>query len=288
MWQSITKQISECMNSSFTIGNRKLLLHTQDSNYYQITDLTQNVSFVVRVIPKSMVTKFEIVTRNLSLMANWLVSPQVMLFGSTSDQCFSVFENFEVAESMPIPDEWNSLGKRIAKMHHQCQQGMYGWDEDTYIFQQIQPNRWQKNWASFFSEQRIGWQLQLHQEKGKHLINISDMTSIIHRLLHHHHPDPSMLHGQLLPDNVLVTSTGLFLPDNACYCGDRELDLAWLLTFSPNYEDFMRGYSEVWPLPAGFELRQVIYALYPLLVQLHNDPALETRVHHHIEQILAI
>ena len=114
------------------------------------------------------------------------------------------------------------------------------------------------------------------------------MTSIIHRLLHHHHPDPSMLHGQLLPDNVLVTSTGLFLPDNACYCGDRELDLAWLLTFSPNYEDFMRGYSEVWPLPAGFELRQVIYALYPLLVQLHNDPALETRVHHHIEQILAI
>ena len=111
---------------------------------------------------------------------------------------------------------------------------------------------------------------------------------MIHRLLHHHHPEPCLLHGQLLPDNILVTSAGLFLPDNACYCGDRELDLAWLTTFSPNYDDFMQGYTEAWPLPQGHESRQIIYALYPLLVQLHQDPALETRVHHHIALILAI
>ena len=122
----------------------------------------------------------------------------------------------------------------------------------------------------------------------KHLFNISDITSVIHRLLHHHHPEPCLLHGQLLPDNILVTSNGLFLPDNACYCGDRELDLAWLTTFCPNYDDFMQGYTETWPLPQGYETRQVIYALYPLLVQLHQDPALETRVHHHIALILAI
>jgi Fructosamine-3-kinase len=52
---------------------------------------------------------------------------------------------------------------------------------------------------------------------------------------------------------LLVTSAGLFLPDNACYCGDRELDLAWLTTFSPNYDDFMQGYTEAWPYLKGMK-----------------------------------
>ena len=288
MWQSIAKQITDCMDTPFSIDKRQLLLHTQDSNYYQISDQKLGISYIVRITPKSMATKFDLVTRNLSLMADWLVSPKIVLYGSTADQCFVVFETFDVEESPPLPNEWSALGKRFAKMHRDSQQGMYGWEEDTFIYQQIQPNRWQKNWASFFSEQRIGWQLQLHQEKGKHLFNISDITSVIHRLLHHHHPEPCLLHGQLLPDNILVTSDGLFLPDNACYCGDRELDLAWLTTFSPNYDDFMQGYTEAWPLPQGHQSRQIIYALYPLLVQLHQDPALEARVHHHIALILAI
>ena len=289
MWQSITKQISECMDAPFTIEKHQLLLHTPDSSYYRITDQKHVISFVVRITPKSLAAKFDILTRNLALMADWLISPKIILYGTTSDQCFVVFQPFDVKENtQPLPDEWYELGKCFARMHQRCQQGMYGWEEDTFIFEQIQPNRWQKNWASFFSEQRIGWQLQLHEEKGKHLINIADMTSVIHRLLHHHHPEPSLLHGQLLPDNILVTSAGLFLPDNACYCGDRELDLAWLTTFSPDCDDFMRGYTETWRLPQGFETRQVIYALYPLLVQLHNNPELETRVQHHIALILAI
>lgn len=288
MWQSITMQISECMDAPFTIEKRQLLLHTQDSNYYRITDLKQAISFIVRVTPKSMATKFDIVTRNLALMSDWLLSPPIILYGSTADQCFSVFKPFDVDECLPLPNEWYELGKQFARMHQNCQQGMYGWEEDTFIFQQIQPNRWQKNWASFFSEQRIGWQLQLHQEKGKNLINISDLTSVIHRLLHHHHPEPCLLHGQLVPENILVTSTGLFLPDNACYCGDREVDLAWLMTFSTGYDDFLRGYTEIWPLSPDYEIRQQIYALYPLLVQLHYSPALEARVHNHIALILAI
>ena len=267
MWQSITKQISECMNSPFTIGNRKLLLHTQDSNYYQITDLTQNVSFVVRVIPKSMVTKFEIVTRNLSLMANWLVSPQVMLFGSTSDQCFSVFENFEVAESMPIPDEWNSLGKRIAKMHQQCQQGMYGWDEDTYIFQQIQPNRWQKQWSTFFAEQRIGWFMQLIREKQTLEFNIDDVVEVVRRRLVHHQPKPSPLHGNLQPSNLGFTPTGGVLFDLASFFGDRELDLARLELSNTLPPAFFQGYDAIWPRSEGYLDRQPLYQLAYLLQQ---------------------
>ena len=75
MWQSIAKQITDCMDTPFCIDKRQLLLHTQDSNYYQISDQKLGVSYIVRITPKSMATKFDLVTRNLSLMADWLVSP---------------------------------------------------------------------------------------------------------------------------------------------------------------------------------------------------------------------
>ena len=75
MWQSITKQISECMDAPFTIEKHQLLLNTPDSSYYRITDQKHVISFVVRITPKSLAAKFDIVTRNLALMADWLVSP---------------------------------------------------------------------------------------------------------------------------------------------------------------------------------------------------------------------
>lgn len=94
MWQSITKQISECMDAPFTIEKHQLLLHTPDSSYYRITDQKHVISFVVRITPKSLAAKFDILTRNLALMADWLVSPKIILYGTTSDQCFVVFLAF--------------------------------------------------------------------------------------------------------------------------------------------------------------------------------------------------
>lgn len=289
MWHSIAKQITDYLHTPFTIDKRQLLLHVEDSNYYQISDQKQGLSYVVRIAPKSISAKFDVMTRCYAMMADWLASPHILLYGLTADQCFVVLEHFETDDECGLlTNEWCALGKRVARMHRENQQGMFGWEEDSFTYQFIQPNRWQKNWASFFAEQRIGWQLQLHQEKGKYLFNIADITSVIHRLLHHHNPEPCLLHGQLVPNNIFVTSAGIFMPDNACYCGDRELDLAWLTTFSSNYNDFIRGYTEVWPLASGHEKRQIIYALYPLLVRLHHDPSLEARVHHHIALILAI
>jgi hypothetical protein len=44
MWQSIAKQITDCMDTPFCIDKRQLLLHTQDSNYYQISDQKLGIS----------------------------------------------------------------------------------------------------------------------------------------------------------------------------------------------------------------------------------------------------
>ena len=61
------------------------------------------------------------------------------------------------------------LGQQLAQLHKQHDQAMYGFDWDTILGSTAQPNKWQSNWSSFFSEQRIGWLLQLLLEKETEL-----------------------------------------------------------------------------------------------------------------------
>ncbi len=289
MWQSIINQINEFYDEPFKVGERELMFSCADSNYYLITnELDITKQYVVRVVDKINSLKYEINSQSSAKLDPWFPHHAILYSGSTSNYFFMIYEPFRFEHRNLVKLEWQYLGKQLATMHQISDQAMFGWDDDTYIYNSIQPNNWQKNWATFFSEQRIAWQLQLLQEKGCFLINISDITNIIHRLLHSHHPAPCLLHGQLTPDNIFITDHGLFLPDNAVYYGDKETDLAWLSMFSTQYESLLEGYQSVSPLPDGYKERQPIYALYPLLVNLHNDPDLESQVHHQIELILAI
>lgn len=288
MWQSLIKQIADYYGTPFKISQRELLYSCADSNYYLISDDDNPTQeYVIRVVSKSNLLKYETNSLSYKQLSHWFPSHEIVFTGTSCHHFFMVLSPFRFEDRNLDKTEWQIFGKQLATMHQHVEQAMYGWDDDTYIYNSIQPNNWQKNWATFFSEQRIAWQLQLHQEKGRHLINISDMTSIIHRLLHSHHPEPSLLHGQLTPENIFLTNRGVFMPNNAVYYGDKEIDLAWLSSFSSHYETILEGYQSVIPLNEGYEKRLPIYSLYPLLVHLHNNPALEGRVHHQIELILA-
>lgn len=288
MWQSIINQITDFYDEPFQVGQRELMYTSTDSNYYLITnELNATQQFVVRVVNKSDSLKYELNCQSSGKLDSWFPHHTILYSGVTSNYFFMIYEPFRFEHRNLVKQEWQYLGKQLALMHQTSDQAMFGWDDDTYIYNSIQPNNWQKNWATFFSEQRIAWQLQLLQEKGCFLINISDLTNIIHRRLHPHHPAPCLLLGQLTPENILMTDRGLFIPNNAVYYGDKETDLAWLSVFSPYYDTILEGYQQESPLPDDFKERQAVYALYPLLVNLHRDPSLESRVHHQIELILA-
>ena len=128
-----------------------------------------------------------------------------------------------------------------------------------------QPNCWQRRWATFFAEQRIGWQLQLAAEKGMYFGDIDTLIARTESRLAGHQPQPSLLHGDLWPDNCASYHDGSFLFDPACYWGDRECDLA-MLPLTPSLPpQIYDGYQNVWPLDKGFIERQPLYQIYYLL-----------------------
>lgn len=117
-------------------------------------------------------------------------------------------------------------------MHQWSEQPQFGLDFDNDLSTLPQPNAWQRRWSRFFAEQRIGWQLQLAAEKGLVFGDIDTLIDRVEQRLHDHQPQPSLLHGDLWPDNCANSDQGGFLFDPANYWGDRECDLATLPLFS--------------------------------------------------------
>lgn len=157
------------------------------------------------------------------------------------------------------------LGQQLARLHQWSEQPQFGLDFDNNITTSLQPNSWLKRWSVFFSEQRIGWQLQLASEKGILYGDIDLIVRCAQKMLESHHPEPSLLHGDLWPANCAGSDSGPWIFDPACYWGDRECDLA-MLSWHPDIPaQVYDGYQSVWPLPGDFLQRQPIYQLYCLL-----------------------
>lgn len=157
------------------------------------------------------------------------------------------------------------LGQQLARLHQWSEQPQFGLDFDNNITTSLQPNSWLKRWSVFFSEQRIGWQLQLASEKGILYGDIDLIVRCAQKMMESHHPEPSLLHGDLWPANCAGSDSGPWIFDPACYWGDRECDLA-MLSWHPDIPaQVYDGYQSVWPLPGDFLQRQPIYQLYYLL-----------------------
>lgn len=189
--------------------------------------------------------------------------PKVYGSGSDRDASFLLLEYTE-----PTPLDASSarlLGEQLARLHQWSEQPQFGLDFDNNITTSPQPNSWLRRWSLFFAEQRIGWQLQLAAEKGIQYGDIELITRCAQSLLATHHPQPSLLHGDLWPANCAGSSNGPWIFDPACYWGDRECDLAMLSWYPDLPAEILQGYQSVWPLPEGYIQRQPVYQLYYLL-----------------------
>jgi fructosamine-3-kinase len=78
---------------------------------------------------------------------------------------------------------------------------------------------------------------------------------------------PSRIHGDLWSGNVLWHGESAVLIDPSAHGGHRESDLAMLALFGiPYFDEIIRGYESVSPLATGWQQRQVLHQVYPLLV----------------------
>lgn len=189
--------------------------------------------------------------------------PAVYGVGYDRDVSFLLLEYLSL--SSPEGQSAFQLGEQLARLHQWSEQPQFGLDFDNNITTSPQPNSWLKRWSVFFAEQRIGWQLQLAAEKGIQYGDIELIIRCTQNLLDAHHPQPSLLHGDLWPANCAMSPEGPCVFDPACYWGDRECDMAMLAYFPGLPKQILEGYESVWPLPHDYQQRQPVYQLYYLL-----------------------
>jgi aminoglycoside phosphotransferase (APT) family kinase protein len=128
------------------------------------------------------------------------------------------------------PEFEERLGHELATLHNMTA-ALHGLDQDNYIGSLPQPNAEHTSWVTFFSEQRIGAQMQIARQKGKlpaaREANLRRLQEWLPIFLDDEAIKPSLLHGDLWGGNYMLATNGdPVLIDPATYYGHREVDLA--------------------------------------------------------------
>ncbi len=264
MWKSIEKQLSEVLVFDYKICEKTRISGGDISESYMISDGEQR--YFVKVNERSFLSRFTLEAEGIAALkqSDVLFLPEVVHVGYSKDHSFLIL-NYIPCKPIESSKASYRFGLQLAKHHNWGDQREFGFDSDNFIGATLQPNSWHKNWARFFSEQRIGWQLQLLREKGIEFGDSDMIVDVIYNRLASHHPTPSLLHGDLWGGNVSNTPVGPMLYDSAPYWGDSECDIAMTELFGGFMVDFYQGYESVRPLDSGYQSRRDIYNLYHLL-----------------------
>ena len=169
------------------------------------------------------------------------------------------------------------LGCQLAELH--CFRGdKFGFVEDNFIGDSPQSNltstEGNENWAAFFVENRLQFQVELAEQKGYATLELRKLLDVliekIPDLLSGTEEKPSLLHGDLWSGNYLIDIYDRpWLIDPAVYFGHREADLAMTSLFGGFTKTFYSAYESAFPLVPGYPERAPLYQLYHLLNHLN-------------------
>lgn len=269
MWHGIAQQLSQVLAFEFIIQERESLKDGDCNQCYMISDGQQR--YFVKINDREYLQKFESEIDNLSnlLHTSTISVPQPVTCGVVKDKAFLIL-NYLPTKALNAPNDQYHFGQKLADLHLWGEQKEYGYDADTYVGLNLQPNAWHKKWGIFFSEYRIGWQLQLLKEKGIEFGDIEQIVSLVKKTIGTHNPKPSLLHGNLSRNNYALSVHGAICYDPSSYWGDPECDLAIIEEFSDLGPEFISGYESVTLLDDGYYKRRDIYQLYYLLCRCNQ------------------
>ena len=164
-----------------------------------------------------------------------------------------------------------SFGTALAATH-QAGAPAYGTPDgrDGYIGRLPLPGKPGDTWAEFYATRRVLPYLKLARDRGAATAaDAALVESVLGRLADLVPVEPpARLHGDLWNGNVLWGAEGrAWLIDPAAHGGHRETDLAMLSLFGlPHLARVLEAYDAAAPLAEGWESRQGLHQLFPLLV----------------------
>lgn len=264
MWTQIEAQIQQVTGLPFRVAHHRPIGGGCINQAYAIDDGDR--AFFVKLNQVSQVAMFEAEFLGLRQMydSNTIRVPRPITWGTDDRHAFIVMEwlNFGYGTHQ----SWQDMGTQLAALHRVTSDRGFGWDINNTIGSTPQPNPWTANWLDFFLEHRMRYQFRLAARRGGHFPKQDALLAAIPKLLAGHHPQPSLVHGDLWSGNAAVTKEGIpVILDPATYFGDREVDIAMTELFGRFPNDFYSAYHAAFPLPPGYEQRKVLYNLYHIL-----------------------
>ena len=164
------------------------------------------------------------------------------------------------------------FGRALAALHTSrgADAERFGGEQDGFIAALPLPNRGAETWPEFYATRRVLPYLKLARDRG-HVTPAQGamVEDVVRRITDLAGPteQPSLIHGDLWSGNVVWAADEVVLIDPAAHAGHRETDLAMLALFGlPELDRVMAAYREVAPLADGWEERQPLHQLHPLLV----------------------
>jgi len=209
---------------------------------------------------------FEAEARGLQWLAEPGVAEVAEVLGVQSDCLILGW----VEPSRPNPEAAAEVGRMLARLHASGADG-FGAVADGFIGSLPLPNKPADTWPEFFAVRRILPYLRLGTDRGH--VSPSDaeaVEAVVRKIVDLAGPPepPARIHGDLWSGNLVwnVERYGV-LVDPAAYGGHRETDLAMLTLFGlPQQVRVLGSYAEEFPLADGWEERQPLHQLFPLLV----------------------
>lgn len=174
-----------------------------------------------------------------------------------------------IEPARPSPESAAELGRSLARLHASGAD-KYGADEEGFIGSLPLPNKPAPTWPDFFATRRVLPYLKLAADRG-HIgsADVQAVEGLIGRLTELAGPEepPARIHGDLWSGNVVWSPEHGTLIDPAAHGGHRETDVAMLGLFGlPHLQRLIDAYQDERPLADGWEERQPLHQLFPLLV----------------------
>ena len=264
MWTEIARTISQATGQEFAIANTNSVSGGCINQGYKISG--DNAEYFVKLNDASQIEMFiaEAVGLKQMYATETITVPQPICYGTVDSSSYIVLQWLDLGRGSDR--SYREMGRSLAAMHRQGTAERFGWERNNTIGSTPQINTQNDNWADFFAEQRIGYQLKLAKRRGGSFPDTNKVVEAVRDKLTNRQPEASLVHGDLWSGNAAIASDGSpVILDPATYYGDRETDLAMTELFGGFPAAFYQGYNEAWQLDSGYQQRKSIYNLYHVL-----------------------
>lgn len=264
MWIQIAAEITKATEKPFQIENTRSVGGGCINQCYKV--IGEDAEYFVKLNQASQVEMFAAEALGLKQLyaTQTITVPQPICWGTVDNSSYIVLQWLDLGSRSN--QSWTEMGRQLAAMHREGTNDRFGWERNNTIGSTPQINTWMENWADFFAEQRIGYQLKLAKRRGGNFPDTDKVVGVVKSRLADRQPQPSLVHGDLWSGNAAFACDGApVILDPATYYGDRETDIAMTELFGGFSQAFYQGYDREWQLDDGYEQRKNIYNLYHIL-----------------------